>query len=348
MPGMKSFYECTRAEITSLLDRPRRAAEVYTSVYRDWTDGFQKVEALPARCRTTLSDQLSLGLPAIEREFESADGTCRYLLRLEDGQLAESVFIPRPERFTICISSQVGCALACSFCLTGQLGLIRNLTPGEIVSQVVLLQRLHDFRDAPRQFSVVLMGMGEPLHNYDSVLKAIRILHDDHGLKIPMTRITLSTAGLVPEIERLGAEPMFPNLSVSLTGATNPVRDVLMPINRKYPIEQLIAAIRALPASRQKRVMFEYVVIKDVTDALDDARSLARWLSGMCAKVNLIPLNPAKEIAFERPDDGQILQFQEVLLKEGVTTFIRKNRGGDVYGACGQLKQAVGIRSRHE
>jgi 23S rRNA (adenine2503-C2)-methyltransferase len=273
-------------------------------------------------------------VPSLVQRFISSDGTQRYLLRLEDGELVESVLIPRDDRVTFCISSQVGCSLGCSFCLTGQLGLTRNLSAGEIVSQVLLLMK-----ETSQRFSVVLMGMGEPLQNYESVLQAIRILHDDRGLKVPMTRITVSTAGLVPGIERLAREPLFPNLSISLTGVTNQTRDALMPINRKYPIEALIESIRSLPLARRKRVMFECVMIKGLTDSLEDARQLSHLLRGMRVKVNLIPLNPSPEIPFERSEDAAILRFQEVLVADGTATFIRKSRGNDVSGACGQLKK---------
>lgn len=273
--------------------------------------------------------------PVITNRFASTDGTQRFLLRLEDGQLAESVLIPRDDRVTFCISSQIGCALGCTFCLTGQLGLTRDLSAGEIVSQVEVLQR-ETF--SPR-FSVVFMGMGEPLQNYDNVLAAIHILHDDRGLKVPMTRITVSTVGLVPGIERLASEPLFPNLSISLTGTTNAVRDVLMPINRKYPIEAVMDAIGKLPPARQKRVMFECVMIKGVTDSPDQAETLSLLVRGMRVKVNLIPLNPADEIPFERSSDDAVLRFQNILVSRGTATFIRKNRGNDVSGACGQLKR---------
>jgi 23S rRNA (adenine2503-C2)-methyltransferase len=273
--------------------------------------------------------------PVITSRFASADGTQRFLLRLGDGQFAESVLIPRDDRATFCISSQIGCALGCTFCLTGQLGLTRDLSAGEIVSQVEILQR----EACSPRFSVVFMGMGEPLQNYDNVLAAIHILHDDRGLKVPMKRITLSTAGLLPGIERLASEPLFPNLSISLTGATNATRDVLMPINRKYPIEALMDAVRKFPIARQKRVMFECVMIKGVTDSLDDAERLSRLVGGMRVKVNLIPLNPAEEIPFERSSDDAILRFQSTLVRGGTATFIRKNRGNDVSGACGQLKR---------
>jgi len=271
--------------------------------------------------------------PVITNRFTSSDGTQRYLLCLHDGQLIESVLIPRDDRATFCISSQVGCALGCTFCLTGQLGLTRNLSVPEIVSQVELLAR-----ETTQRFSVVFMGMGEPFDNYDNVLHAIRILHDDHGLKVPMTRITVSTAGLIPGIERLAQEPLFPNLSISLTGVTNETRDALMPINRKYPVEAVMAAIRKLPLARQKRVMFECVMIKGLTDSLEDAETLSRLVRGMRVKVNLIPLNQAEQIPYERSGNDTILRFQEILIRNGTATFIRKNRGNDVFGACGQLK----------
>jgi len=273
-------------------------------------------------------------LPVIVNRFVSSDGTRRYLLRLDDGEIVESVLIPRDDRVTFCISSQVGCALGCTFCLTGQLGLTRDLSSEEIVSQVMVL-----LKETAQRFSVVLMGMGEPLQNYDNVLRAIYALHDDHGLKVPMNRITVSTAGLVPAIERLANEPLFPNLSISMTGVTNKTRDALMPINRKYPIEAVIEALRKLPHARQKRVMFECVMIKDMTDSPADAETLSRLVRGLSVKVNLIPLNPSPEIPFQRSDSDAILRFQEILVRNGTATFIRKNRGNDVSGACGQLKK---------
>lgn len=275
-------------------------------------------------------------LPTVERSFTSLDGAQRFLLRLHDGERIESVLIPRQDRTTLCISSQVGCGLGCAFCLTGRLGFTRDLSADEIISQVKLM--LHS---AGARFSIVFMGMGEPLQNYDNVLAAIRFIHDDHGLRLPMSRITVSTAGLVPEIERLTREPLFPNLSISLTGATNSTRDQLMPINRKYPVEELIDTIRQLPASRQKRVMFECVMIKNLTDSTQDAERLSQLLQGTRAKVNLIPLNPAPEIPFERSEDDAILRFQEVLVRNGTAAFIRKNRGNDVSSACGQLMNKV-------
>lgn len=321
------------------MERPARAARAFERVYRGSAESFDAIRDIPAEFRKALSASLSLALPSIHQRFDSSDGTRRYLLKLADGQTVESVLIPNGDRMTFCISSQIGCALGCTFCLTGQLGLIRDLTAGEIVSQVLVLRREAEADYSGLRFSIVLMGMGEPLQNYDNVLKAIHIFQDDHGLAVPPARITLSTAGLVPAMERLAAEPVFPNLCISLTGVTNASRDVLMPINRKYSIESIMNLVRKLPAARQNRVMFECVMIKGVTDSPDDARELARLLQGMRAKVNLIPLNAAPEIAYDRPDEDAVLRFHRILLESGIATFVRKNRGNDVSGACGQLKK---------
>jgi len=315
---MNSFFDHTRTEVAQIIGRPAFASQLFKDVYQN---------------RGAETPHFSLTLPTVVQSFQSEDGTRRFVLRLEDGEMIESVIIPGEDRLTFCVSSQVGCALGCTFCLTGLLGLTRNLTTGEIVSQVVLLAR----EGGARRFSVVLMGMGEPLQNYENVLKAISILNDDHGFNLSLHRITLSTAGLVPGLERLAVEPLFPNLSISLTGATNSARDQLMPINRKYPIEEVFAIVRTLPLQRQKRVMIEYVMIKGVTDSLDDARHLSEWIGGMRVKVNLIPFNPAPELGFTRSDDSDVLRFHDFLLDKGIAVFTRKTRGGDVSGACGQL-----------
>jgi 23S rRNA (adenine2503-C2)-methyltransferase len=323
---VESFFDQSKRDLLRWVGRPVRASRLFEQVYR-------RGEALPK----TLSESLNVDLPSIRQRFDSSDGTRRYLLTLRDGASVESVLIPSSDRVTFCISSQIGCALGCTFCLTGRMGLIRDLTAGEIVSQVLVLKGEAEAAYPGLRFSIVLMGMGEPLQNYDNVIKAIGIIHDDNGLAVPSKRITLSTAGLVPAIDRLAAEPVFPNLSISLTGTRNATRDALMPINRKYPIETIMDAIRRLPPSRQNRVMFECVMLKGVTDSAEEARELARLLQGMSAKVNLIPLNPAKEIPYERPDDDAVAQYHRILLDAGITTFTRRNRGNDVSGACGQL-----------
>jgi 23S rRNA (adenine2503-C2)-methyltransferase len=338
---VKVFFDQLKENLLAWVESPARAGRVFKSVYQQRVKRFEDIDSLPAAFRRALAESLSLELPRIRHRYDSEDGTRRYLLELQDGETVESVLIPSDGRVTVCLSSQVGCALGCTFCLTGQLGLIRDLSAGEIVSQMLVLEREASMHSLSSRSSVVLMGMGEPLHNYDNVLTAIQILHDDHGLGIPMSRITLSTAGLIPGIQRLANERLFPNLSISLTGVTNSTRDALMPINKRYPIEQLIEAVRSLPPARQSRVMMECVMIDGVTDSPGHARELSRLLDGLRVKVNLIPLNPAAEIPFQRSGEDSILRFQKILMGNGTATFIRKNRGNDVSGACGQLKKKM-------
>ena len=337
---MKPVFDVERHELAAQLVPSFRATQIFKSVYQRWAGTFEEMTDLPKQVRSELASAWNLQAPPIHRRFDSTDGTRRYLVPLDDGELAETVFIPEVHRSTICISSQVGCALACTFCLTGKLGLKRHLTAGEIVGQVIAAQRdnfsLSD-TDARNSFNIVLMGMGEPLHNYDNVMKAIRILHDPEGLNMSMGRITLSTAGMLPALERLAAEPAIPNLAISLTGATNEKRDVLMPINRKYPIEQLLDAVRRFPIKHRQRVTFEYVLLKDVTDSLEDARALIRLLKGIPAKVNLIPLNEAEELEYSRPSDEAVSRFLDLLVEHNISAFVRKNRGNDISAACGQL-----------
>jgi 23S rRNA (adenine2503-C2)-methyltransferase len=334
---MKPLFDFERQELAALLAPPYRATQIFKSVYQRWVDTFEGMTDLPKAARTELSQSWNARPPDIHRRFDSNDGTRRYLVALHDGEFAEAVFIPEEHRNTICISSQVGCALACTFCLTGKLGLKRHLTPGEIVGQVVAAQRDNVAWEDRDSFNIVLMGMGEPLHNYDNVMKAIRILHDPEGMNMSMGRITLSTAGLLPALERLAEEPVIPNLAISLTGASNEKRDVLMPINRKYPIEELLEVVRRFPLKHRQRVTFEYVLLKGVTDSPEDARALVRLLKGIPAKVNLIPLNEAEELDYARPSDETVERFQNVLVENHVSAFVRKNRGNDISAACGQL-----------
>jgi 23S rRNA (adenine2503-C2)-methyltransferase len=324
---MKVLFDFERQELAALLSPSYRSTQIFKSVYQRWISDFETMTDLPKSVRAELATQWSIQPPRVHRRFDSIDGTRRYLIGLEDAELAEAVFIPEEHRNTICISSQIGCALACTFCLTGKIGLKRNLSAGEIVGQVVAAQR----------DNIVLMGMGEPLHNYDNVMKAIRILHDPDGMNMSMGRITLSTAGMLPALERLAEEPNIPNLAISLTGATHEKRNVLMPINRKYPIEQLLDVVRRFPLKHRQRVTFEYVLLKGVTDSVEDALALVRLLKGIPAKVNLIPLNEAEELDYERPSDETIERFQNVLITHNISAFIRKNRGNDISAACGQL-----------
>ncbi len=356
---MKFFFDYERSELAELFRPSFRATQIYKSVYQHWIDDFEAMTDLPKASRAPLAAEWDIKLPSVHRRFDSTDGTRRYLVRLNDGEFAETVLIPEEDRNTVCISSQIGCALACTFCLTGQLGLTRHLSAGEIVTQALIAQRENlagglgpspgtPSRNAaglsPRgeasSFNIVLMGMGEPLHNYDNVMKAIRILHDEDGLNMSMSRITLSTAGLLPGIERLAEEPMIPNLAISLTGATNPKRDQLMPINRKYPIEELLQAVRRFPLKHRQRVTFEYVLLHGVTDAPGDALHLVKLLRGIRAKVNLIPFNEAEELNYRRPSDAAVERFKKILVDHNIGAFVRKNRGNDISAACGQLKMS--------
>jgi 23S rRNA (adenine2503-C2)-methyltransferase len=236
---------------------------------------------------------------------------------------------------TFCISTQVVCAMACAFCLTGKMGLVRNLSAGEIVGQVRVLADALSLRDG--RFNIVLMGMGEPLHNYDETMRALRILADEHGFALPMRRVTLSTVGILPALERLALEPIMPNLAISLHAPTNQQRGQLVPLNKKYGVEEIIAACQKFPLKRRSRITFEYVLLAGVNDSPDDARALARLLAKVKSKVNLIPLNAAAGIPFGRPSDEVIDRFARILSERGAIVSVRKSRGRDIRAACGQL-----------
>src|SRR4249920_665001 len=256
---------------------------------------------LPVDLRRRLADEFVLTTPTLAHREKSSDGTEKFLLRFADGADVESVFIPDTPSMTFCISTQVGCAMACAFCLTGRMGLVRNLTAGEIVGQVRVLANALDMRET--RFNIVLMGMGEPLHNYDETMKALRILADEHGLALPPRRVTLSTVGLLPALERLAREPIMPNLAISLHAPTDVLRGDLVPLNKKYGIAEVINACKRFPVRKRSRITFEYVLLAGVNDRPEDARQLAKLLAGLKSKVNLIPLNAAAGIPFEGPPD---------------------------------------------
>jgi 23S rRNA (adenine2503-C2)-methyltransferase len=285
--------------------------------------------------RATLADEFTLTTPTLAQRETSVDGTEKFLLRLADGKHIESVFIPDTPAMTFCISTQVGCAMACAFCLTGKMGLVRNLTAGEIVGQVRVLAGALGMRD--KKFNIVLMGMGEPLHNYDETMRALRILADEHGFDMSARRITLSTVGLLPALEKLAKEPVMPNLAISLHAPTDLQRGELVPINKKYGVTDIINACRRFPLNRRSRITFEYVLLAGVNDSPQDARKLAKLVAGVKSKVNLIPLNAAPGIPFERPSDEAIDRFAKIVADHGVTVSVRKSRGRDIRAACGQL-----------
>jgi 23S rRNA (adenine2503-C2)-methyltransferase len=288
--------------------------------------------------RALLAERARIGSLTIAEVQTSSDGTRKLRLLTRDGQSIESVLIPDGDKTTQCISSQVGCAVDCQFCATAKLGLKRNLDAGEIVDQVYLGRKLLAEVEPGRKLTnLVYMGMGEPLHNYDNMVKSLRILTNDKGAKLAQRRITVSTAGLVPKLEKLGAEDVRPNLAVSLNAPNDAIRDEIMPINRKWNIGKLLAALRAYPLEHRRRITFEYVLLAGVNDSLRDAAQLAKLLGGMKCKVNIIPWNPHPEAPYQRPAPAVIDAFQTECKRLGLPTYLRTPRGDDIDAACGQL-----------
>jgi 23S rRNA (adenine2503-C2)-methyltransferase len=319
------------------------ARQIYRWVYRSGVTDFDRMTDLSRELRARLASAFQVATPEVVARDTSSDGTVKLLLRLADGRHIESVFIPDTPKQTFCVSTQVGCAMNCGFCLTGKMGLMRNLTAGEISAQVRVLA--HALGLAAERFNIVLMGMGEPLHNYENTMKALRILADEHGLAVSPRRVTLSTVGVLPALERLATERMMPNLAISLHASTDAQREMLVPVNRKYGLADLIETCRRFPTSRRTRVTFEYVLLQDVNDTPEDARRLTRLLGDMRCKVNLIPLNEAPGIPFRRPSDERIDQFAGILARHHVIVSVRKSRGRDIRAACGQLIVEGGQRS---
>src|SRR5271165_4841272 len=315
-----------------------RARQIYEAVYRRRITDVGAISNLPKSLRARLASDLPLGLPEIEKRFESTDGTRRYLLRLADGKTVETVWMPEGERSTICISSQVGCPVACRFCLTALLGLERHLTAGEIAGQVLRVAADNALEANADRVNIVMMGQGEPLLNLANVIKATRLMTDPEGMAIAPRRITLSTSGIIPKIEELGREEIRPKLAISLNASTEDQRRELMPITRKYHLMDLIAACRKYPLRPWEKLTFEYVLLKDVNDTDTDARRVVRLLANLNAKVNLIALNPGPGIPFSTPLKERVASFQEIV-RRAMPCFVRKPRGLDVYAACGQLKR---------
>src|SRR5204862_1765663 len=309
--------------------------QLFRWIYGQGVTDIRAMTNLPRGLRQILIDQVMISTPALVTRERSIDGTEKFLLCLADGLQIESVFLPDTPSMTFCSSTQVGCAMACAFCLTGKMGLIRNLTAGEIVGQVRVLADALAMRQAT--FNIVLMGMGEPLHNYDETMKALRILADEHGFAMSPRRITLSTVGLLPALERLAREPIMPNLAISLHAPTDATRGELVPINSKYGVRDIIDACKRFPLKRRNRITFEYVLLAGINDSPADARGLAKLLSGVKSKVNLIPLNAAAGIPYERPSDEAINRFAGILADQRLIVSVRKSGGRDIRAACGQL-----------
>lgn len=327
--------------------------QLYHALYVERRWQFDQMTNLSRTLRERLLREASVTLPGIEKRYPSADGSVRYVLRLapdtnaearkspaERGRSSattiETIWMPEADRQTLCLSSQAGCAVDCHFCATAQLGLIRNLTAGEIVGQVLTVLDAHRQELRP-QTNVVLMGQGEPLLNYEETLQAVRLLADPEGMHIPLRKITLSTAGIVPGIRRLAQEEIRPKLAVSLNATTDEQRDAIMPLNRKYPLAPLLAACRDYPLRPWERLTFEYVLLGGFNDTAADARRLVALIRGLRSKVNLIPWNAVPALPYRAPTDEAVETFQQILREAGLLAFIRRSRGQDVFAACGQL-----------
>ncbi len=329
-----------------------RARQLWHWIYHRGLTDFAAMTTLAKGFRADLAARFVVGRPRVAAAQASRDGTRKWLLAFADGQQAETVHIPEDDRGTLCVSSQVGCTLTCRFCHTGTQPLVRNLAAGEIVGQVMAARDALGEWPSPRDgrliSNIVLMGMGEPLYNYDNVAKALGIVMDGEGIAISKRRITLSTAGVVPMIRRCGAE-LGVNLAISLHAVSDELRDRLVPLNRKYPIAELMAACRDYPGlNNARRITFEYVMLKDVNDSPADARALVKLIRGIPAKVNLIPFNPWPGAPFECAGDAAIARFSQIVFDAGYASPVRAPRGRDIMAACGQLKSASQRRRRAE
>ncbi len=313
-----------------------RADQIFKWIYKRNSFDFNEMTDLPTGLRESLASEWSLDEMVPLESHGAGDGSAtKCSFRLADGKIIESVFLRLPRKETICFSTQVGCALQCSFCVTALMGRLRNLTPGEIVGQIISLSRRYVER--PQGFNLVAMGMGEPLDNYDNLVQAVRILNEPLGLNIGARRITVSTSGIVPMIDRLAEERIPVGLAVSLNATTDEVRDTLMPINRKYPIKVLLAAARRHAETIGRRVTLEYVLLRGVNDSDADARRLVKLASSLPSKINLIPFNPSPHHDYETPAPEETARFQACLQAAGNSVTVRTRRGDDIYAACGQL-----------
>lgn len=374
MPSLfgKSLPELTELA-TALGQKPYRARQLWDALYKQRVESLNSVTTFPAALRESLAAEHTLDLPEIVQTAVSVDGTERYLVRMADGETVETVWMPDGDgventddaedasdtraqkrldtrnhgalaaagyrRATICISSQVGCAVNCQFCLTAKLGIRRDLSAGEIAGQVAAVLNRHRVHIGKDRINLVFMGMGEPFLNYENFMAAVRLLVE--GIGIPASRMTVSTSGIEPAIRRFAAEAVRPNLALSLNASNDTVREQIMPITRKWKIAQLLDAVRTIPMTRRDWVTFEYVLLGGINDQPEHAHEVLNLLRGMHAKVNLIVWNPGPGIAYTQPQPRDVGVFQQTLIANGLPTYIRRPRGRDIYAACGQLKRTV-------
>ncbi len=348
-------------DLMSSLGQPAyRAEQVFQAIYRQRLGELESITTLSKALRTSFAEKFTVGVPTIQNRYVSVDGTIRYLIGFGDGQSVETVWMPEGDggesgdgteageeeerdydRATICVSSQVGCAVNCQFCLTALLGIQRNLTAGEIVGQIIAVLNDRGVDTERDRINLVFMGMGEPFLNYQNFMKAVHLLVE--GVRIAESRMTVSTSGIVPRIADFGSEAVRPKLAISLNGPNDEVRSSVMPINRKWNLNSIMAAVREFPLRNRERVTFEYVLLHGVNDSVENARELAGLVRGVRCKVNLIALNPGPGIPFQMPAEGSVVKFQEVLRSAAIPVFVRRPRGRDIYAACGQLKRTVQI-----
>jgi len=326
-----------------------RIKQIFNWVYKKYKEDFFTMENIPKTLRRELGEKFKITpIQPIHWEI-STDGTEKYLFKTTDNHTFETVLIKMRDsevrkgkikgaKYTVCVSTQIGCKIGCSFCLTGKSGFVRNLTPGEIVAQVWFIKKLKGF-EPNKALNVVYMGMGEPLDNYDNLVKSIKLIAHQDGLAISPIRQTVSTSGIAPKIVRLGKENLGVNLAISLHAVDNKIREELIPLNKAYNIEAVIEVVRQFPVNRRKKVMFEYLVIKGINDDLESAKKLVRLLRGIPAKVNLIYFNPYPGSPYQRPEEEQVKKFQRYLLDRGVLCTIRESKGLDISAACGQLRE---------
>ena len=359
MPQIDAPLEITGLDLAELTSRVEalgypafRARQIWRWVWRHGLTRFEDMTDLGKQARQELAQHLTITRPSISTSQQSHDGTIKWLLRFADGHEAECVYIPEDGRGTLCVSSQIGCTLTCPFCHTGTQRLVRNLSVAEIIGQVLIaMDALGEWpatHQGRRLTNIVLMGMGEPLYNYDNVAKAMRIIMSNEGIGISKRRITLSTSGIVPEITQAGTE-LGVNLAISLHASNDALRDILVPINRKYPLDVLIEACRNYPAlSNARRITWEYVMLDGVNDSDDDARALLKRIQGIPSKINLIPFNPWPNSPYQCSPPERIADFAKIVMKSGYASPVRTPRGDDILAACGQLKTASERPPKHQ
>ena len=347
----KVLLDYTKEELQDMIAPPFRVKQIWQWVYHRYVDDFESMKNLPKEMRESLTKDYIVNPLKIVTAQKSKDGSIKYLFRLHDGHTIEAVlllmkpkeyhedgFLKHHERYTLCLSSQVGCKVGCAFCLTAKGGFVRNLSAAEIVAQLLMIKKENSI-DANRRVNIVYMGMGEPLDNLSNVAKAIKIFSESDGFAISANRQTISTSGLSTKIEKLGKLDLGINLAISLHAVDDALREKLMPINKAYNIRSIIEAVKKFPINARKRVMFEYLMIKNVNDDLSAAKKLVKLLHGIRAKVNLIYFNPYEESDFQRPDAVSMIAFQEYLIAKGILCTIRESKGLDISAACGQLRE---------